>query len=58
MRLSDHQEYEVENSEYIFIGEVLEIDKSTDTYKVKVIENLKNCDNEGVIYMGKKLENL
>ena len=52
MRLSDHQEYEVENSEYIFIGEVLEIDKSTDTYKVKVIENLKNCDNEGVIYIG------
>ena len=53
MRLSDHQKYEVENSEYIFIGEVLEIDNSTDTYVVKVIENLKNCDNEGVIYIGK-----
>ena len=53
MRLSDHQEYEVENSEYIFIGEVLEIDNSAETYLVKVIENLKNCDNEGVIYIGK-----
>ena len=53
MRLSDHQKEEVANSEYIFIGEVFEIDNSMDTYKVKVVEDLKNCDNEGVIYTGK-----
>ena len=53
MRLADHQKEEVANSEYIFIGEVVEIDHSTDTYKIKVIEDLKNCDNEGVIYTGK-----
>ena len=53
MRLSDHQKEEIDNSEYIFIGEVIEIDSSTDIYKIKVIESLKNSDNEGVIYTGK-----
>jgi len=52
-RLSDKQKEEIENSEYIFIGNVIDIDKSNHTYKVQIIESLKNCAIEGVIYDAK-----
>ena len=52
-RLSDLQKEEIKNSEYIFIGEVLEINHLEDFYTVKVIEPLDNRNNQGTIYTGK-----
>ena len=52
-RLSDHQKEEIENSEYIFIGEVININNSKHTYKIKVLESFDNCSNKGTIYNGK-----
>ncbi len=55
-RLSDLQKEEIQNSDFIFIGEVLEINNSDNTYKIKVLESLNECDNRGVIYIGKNWE--
>ncbi|WP_405207178.1 hypothetical protein [Aquimarina sp. LLG6339-5] len=52
-RLSDKQKWEMENSECIFIGEVLEIDSANHTYKVKVVESLDGGDEVENIYLGK-----
>ncbi len=52
-RLSDKQKWEMENSECIFIGEVFEIDKSNQTYKVRVSESLDGGDTPNNIYVGK-----
>ena len=52
-RLSDKQKEEIENSEYIFIGNVIEIDESNHTYKIRIIESLKNCAIEGLVYEAK-----
>jgi hypothetical protein len=46
------QDREFENSECIFIGEVLEINSEKDTFKVMVIESF-NGDENGIIYDGK-----
>jgi hypothetical protein len=51
--LSELQKLEKENSEYIFIGEVLEINESDDTYKIKVLESLNNKNIQGKIFIGK-----
>ena len=38
--LSEWQKYELENSDYIFIGEVIEVNNSDFTFKIKVLESL------------------
>ncbi len=53
LRLTDLQKSEIENSECIFIGEVFEIDKSTQTFKIKVSESLDGGDISSNIYIGK-----
>lgn len=51
--LSDWQKSEIENSECIFIGEVVEINESDLTFKIKVIESLDGGEGSGNIYIGK-----
>ena len=55
-RLSDIQKEEIKNSDFIFIGEVSEIDSSNNTYKVRVLESLSEGDNEGTVFTGKNWE--
>ena len=50
--LKEVQNREFKYSEYIFIGEILEIDSKKYTFKVKVIENFKG-NNVGKVYSGK-----
>ena len=50
--LSELQKLEIENSELIFIGEVIEVNKSDRTFKIKVTESLNKNDNQGTIYTG------
>jgi len=45
------QDYEFENSECIFIGEILKIDTENNTFEIKVIESF-NGDENGKIYNG------
>ena len=45
------QDYEFENSDCIFIGEVLEFDSTYNTFKIKVVESF-NGDEKGKIYNG------
>ncbi|MWW25642.1 hypothetical protein [Algibacter lectus] len=52
-KLSDLQKYEMENSECIFIGEVIEVNNSDLSFKIKVIESLDGEDNKGNVYVGK-----
>jgi len=52
-RLSDLQKSELENSECIFIGEVIEVNNSDLTFKIKVTESLDGGDSIGNIYVGK-----
>ena len=52
-KLSDWQKSELENSECIFIGEVIEINDSDLTFKIKVTESLDGGDSIGNIYLGK-----
>lgn len=52
-RLSEKQKWAIENSECIFIGEVFEIDKLNQTYKVRVSESLDGGDISNNIYVGK-----
>ena len=49
--LAKIQKYEFENSECIFVGEVLEINKDNNTFKVKVIESFDET-NSDTIYNG------
>ena len=51
--LSEWQKWEIENSECIFIGEVIELNESDRTFKVKVIESLDGGDKMGNVYIGK-----
>jgi len=53
VKLAKIQKAEIENSEYIFIGEVIEVNKSNLTFKIKVSESLDGGDNIGKIYRGK-----
>ncbi|PHQ28867.1 hypothetical protein [Leeuwenhoekiella nanhaiensis] len=52
-KLSELQKSEIENSECIFIGEVIEVNESDLTYKVKVTESLDGGDKVGTVYTGK-----
>ena len=52
-KLSEWQKWEIENSECIFIGEVIEVNESDLTYKVKVTESLDGGDKVGTVYTGK-----
>lgn len=52
-KLSEWQKLEIENSECIFIGEVIEVNESDLTYKVKVTESLDSGDKVGTVYNGK-----
>jgi len=52
-KLSEWQKLEIENSECIFIGEVIEVNESDLTYKVKVTESLDGGDKVGTVYTGK-----
>ena len=52
-RLSDWQKSELENSECIFIGEVIKVNNSDLTFKIKVTESLDGGDSIGNIYIGK-----
>jgi len=52
-KLSEWQKWEIENSECIFIGEVIELNESDLTYKVKVTESLDGGDKVGTVYTGK-----
>ncbi|MDD7913763.1 hypothetical protein [Polaribacter ponticola] len=45
------QDYEFENSECIFIGEVLKIDSEKNTFEIRVVESF-NGDEIGKIYSG------
>jgi hypothetical protein len=45
------QDYEFENSECIFIGEVLKIDSEKNTFEIRVVESF-NGDEIGKIYNG------
>lgn len=45
------QDYEFENSECIFIGEVIEIDASHENFKTKVVESFSG-DKIGTVYNG------
>ena len=45
------QDYEFENSECIFIGEVLKIDSEKNTFEIRVLESF-NGDEIGKIYSG------
>lgn len=51
--LSDWQKSELENSEFIFIGDVIEVNDSDWTFKIKVTEPLVGGDSIGNIYVGK-----
>ncbi|WP_396591161.1 hypothetical protein [Allomuricauda sp. R78024] len=50
--LKEIQDSEFENSECIFIGEVLEVDAFNNSFKFKVIESFKD-EKSGEIYNGK-----
>ena len=52
-KLSEWQKYELENTECIFIGEVIEVNDSDLTFKIKVTESLDGGDSIGNIYIGK-----
>ncbi len=45
------QDYEFENSDCVFVGEVLEVNMNDNTFKIKVIESFKGKDKE-TIYIG------
>lgn len=49
--LAKIQNYEIENSECIFVGDVFEVDKVNKTFKVKVIESFDETGSE-TIYSG------
>ncbi|KAB1070358.1 hypothetical protein F6U93_02050 [Tamlana haliotis] len=51
--LSTWQKYELENSECIFIGEIIEVNKSDLTFKIRVTESLDGGDEIGNVYVGK-----
>ncbi len=51
--LSEWQKWEIENSECIFIGEIISIDEADLTFKIKVTESLDGGDADGNIYIGK-----
>lgn len=46
------QKYDYENSECIFIGEVFEVNKSENSFKIRIIESFKS-NEKGTIYEGK-----
>ena len=50
--LEELQKREMENSECIFIGEIIELNNDL-TYKIKVIESLDGGDLQDNIYIGK-----
>ncbi|WP_411031826.1 hypothetical protein [Spongiimicrobium sp. 3-5] len=50
--LEELQNREMENSECIFIGEIIEVNNDL-TYKIKVIESLDGGDLQDNIYIGK-----
>lgn len=52
-KLSEWQKYELENSECIFIGEVIEVNNSDLTFKIKVTESLDGRGDKGNVYVGK-----
>ena len=52
-KLSEWQESELANSECIFIGEVIEVNDTDLTFKIKVTESLDGGDATGNIYVGK-----
>ena len=52
-KLSELQKSELENSECIFIGEVIEVNKSDLTFKIKVTESLDGGDSIENVYIGK-----
>jgi len=52
-KLAQIQKIEIENSECIFIGEVIEVDNEELTYKIRVTESLDGNDIPGNIYTGK-----
>ena len=52
-RLSDWQKSELENSECIFIGEVIEVNEADLTFKIKLTESLDGGDSIGNVYVGK-----
>ena len=54
--LSEWQKYELENSDYIFVGEVIEVNDADLTFKVIVTEMLVGGDSIGHIYIGKNWE--
>jgi hypothetical protein len=47
--IKEKQDYEYENSNIIFIGEVLEINKVNHTFKVKIIELFKGTEKAQII---------
>ncbi len=51
--LSEWQKWEIENSECIFIGEVMNVNETDLTFKIKVTESLVGGDAVGNIYIGK-----
>lgn len=55
--LSEWQKYELENSDYIFIGEVIEVNNSDFTFKIKVLESLDGRNSIGAVYIGKNWKN-
>ncbi len=52
-KLSERQKSELKTAEYIFIGDVIEINKTDFTFKIKVTESLsrKSCIDD--VYIGK-----
>lgn len=50
-RLEELQNIELENSECIFVGEIIEINKDL-TYKIRVVESLDGGDLQGNVYIG------
>lgn len=53
LRLAEKQKYEIEHSECILIGEVIEVNNEDYTYKIKVVESLDGGDEIGNVYLGK-----
>ncbi len=51
--LSEWQKWEIENSECIFIGEVINVNQTDFTFNIKVTESLDGGDAVGNIYIGK-----
>ena len=54
-KLAELQKSSYEYSDCIFIGEIIEIDKSNHSFEIKVIESLDGGDEHGNLYIVKQI---